>query len=202
MTMIKIPFNQEMIDTASIKAKQMGTLNNSILKGGGNNSGFLGELALADFLSARIVSDRSYGHDLEWQNKRIEVKTKRVTTPPLPHYLASVSRLSLEHQRPDYFVFVRIQFKKKMINPFDKTQFQYFRPKVIWVTGFKNGNDFLSEATLRKAGEINPNNNFRCVADEYTIPLRDLENYEEFVYKNSQYHTLWNDRELKRHGFQ
>ena len=68
--MVKIPFTQGMIDTASIKAKQMGTLNNSILKGEGNKTGFLSELALADFFPARIVSDRSYGHDLEWQNKR------------------------------------------------------------------------------------------------------------------------------------
>ena len=180
MTMVKIPFNQEMINQAIRRSKEMGSLNNSILKGEGNKTGFLSELALADFFPARIVSDRSYGHDLEWQNKRLEVKTKRATTPPLPHYLASVSRLSLEHQRPDYFVFVRVQFEKKIVNPFHKTRFQYFKPKVIWLTGFKDPSDFRSEAILMKAGEINPDNNFRCIADEYNLPIRDLVSYDDW----------------------
>ena len=56
MTMVKIPFNLEMINQAIRRSKEMGSLNNSILKGEGNKTGGLSALALADFFPARIVA--------------------------------------------------------------------------------------------------------------------------------------------------
>ena len=72
------------------------------------------------------------------------------------------------------------EFEKKILNPFDKTRFQYFKPVAIWLTGFKDPSDFRSEAILMKAGEINPDNNFRCIADEYNLPIRDLVSYDDW----------------------
>ena len=41
--MIKIDINNEMIESAKSKARDLGKLNNSITKGKGNLAGFLGE---------------------------------------------------------------------------------------------------------------------------------------------------------------
>ena len=55
--MISLPFSQEMIDSAKLKAKSLGSINNSILRGAGNIAGYLGEEALAAYIDADIVSN-------------------------------------------------------------------------------------------------------------------------------------------------
>ena len=65
--MIKLPFNEAMIASAREKAMSLGSINNSILKGGGNIAGYLGEEALAPYVGAKIVSNNrgldKYNHD-------------------------------------------------------------------------------------------------------------------------------------------
>ena len=93
--MVEIPFTQEMVDSAKKKAKIMGSINNSILKGRGNFAGFLGEEAVASYITANIISfdegENKYGHDLNKNGKRIEVKTKRRTVKPRLNYDVSVA---------------------------------------------------------------------------------------------------------------
>ena len=84
---IKIPYTKEMIDRAVSKAKALGSINNSILRGGGNTAGYLGEEAVAAHIGANIVScdegiDK-YNHDILYGDERLEVKTKRRTVEPL-----------------------------------------------------------------------------------------------------------------------
>jgi hypothetical protein len=55
--MISLPFSQEMIDSAKLKANSLGSINNSILRGAGNIAGYLGEEALAAYIDADIVSN-------------------------------------------------------------------------------------------------------------------------------------------------
>ena len=55
--MIKLPFDDAMIERAREKAMSLGSINNSILRGGGNIAGYLGEEALAPYVNADIVSN-------------------------------------------------------------------------------------------------------------------------------------------------
>ena len=89
--MIRLDFDDSMIARAKEKAASLGSINNSILKGGGNIAGYLGEEALAPYIDAQIVSNNrgldKYNHDLLLDcGHRLEVKTKRRTVPPKSYY--------------------------------------------------------------------------------------------------------------------
>ena len=53
---------------AQTKAKKLGRINNSILRGGGNAAGYLGEEAVAAYIEAKITScnkgDEKYDYDI------------------------------------------------------------------------------------------------------------------------------------------
>ena len=53
---ISIPWDSRMVDRARTKAKKLGGIKNSILKGGGNAAGYLGEEAVASYIKAKIIS--------------------------------------------------------------------------------------------------------------------------------------------------
>ena len=103
---VEIPFTQDMVNSAKAKAKQMGSIKNSILKGKGNFAGFLGEEAVAAYISADIISfeegDAKYGHDILKNDRRIEVKTKRRTVAPsLSMTFQSLLQASTKRTRED-----------------------------------------------------------------------------------------------------
>ena len=106
-----IPHTDGMVKRAFDRASQLGHLNNSILKGRGNAAGYMGEEAVAAYMGADIVSDDQYGYDIVRYGKKIEVKTKRRTVPPMKTYDVSVAATS-RHQRPDLYVFVSLQFNR------------------------------------------------------------------------------------------
>ena len=60
--MIKIDINNEMIESAKSKARDLGKLNNSITKGKGNLAGFLGEEVAKSVLGGSL--NNTYQHDL------------------------------------------------------------------------------------------------------------------------------------------
>jgi len=96
---IEAPFTEEMVDSAKEKAKSLGKIKNSILKGKGNFAGYLGEEIVASYIKADIISsdkgEEKYNHDLVLDGRTIEVKTKRRTVPPKDFYDASVAHTSL-----------------------------------------------------------------------------------------------------------
>ena len=91
---ISIPWGANMINRASKKAKSLGSIKNSILKGGGNLAGYLGEEAVAAYINAEIIScndgDDKYNYDIWKNSRRIEVKTKRRTVQPLDYFDVSI----------------------------------------------------------------------------------------------------------------
>lgn len=114
--MIKLPFDDAMIERAREKAMSLGSINNSILRGGGNIAGYLGEEALAPYVNADIVSNNrgldKYNHDLLLEcGHRLEVKTKRRTVSPRPHYDVSIAETS-KHQKPDLYGFISLEFDR------------------------------------------------------------------------------------------
>ena len=166
---IEIPFTEEMVESAKKKAKKMGSIKNSILKGKGNFAGFLGEEAVAAYIDAEIISfadgEEKYGHDILKGDQRIEVKTKRRTVVPKPFYDVSVAATS-KHQADkrslDLYIFASIQFDG-------------VTPKRIWVIGQKDRDQYYQEARLIKKGEAEGNNGFRAHTDMYNLITTKLD---------------------------
>jgi len=172
--MIKLDFTEEMVKSAREKAQSLGAINNSILKGGGNVAGYLGEEALAPFIGAEIVSNNrgldKYNHDLLLQDgHRIEVKTKRRTVAPKPYYDVSVAKTS-KHQQPDIYAFISIEFQRASSGH----PKQYFGLKNIWLCGFMGTHDYWDMAKLWKSGQIDKRNNFKTHVDMYNLEIADL----------------------------
>jgi len=177
--MRSLPFSQEMIESAKLKATSLGSINNSILKGAGNLAGYLGEEALALYIDADIVSNNrgldKYNHDLLLQDgNRIEVKTKRRTVSPQPHYDVSVAKTS-KHQQPDIYAFISLEFEKAT-----KTHpRKYYGLKKIWLCGYMPSREYWDRATLWESGKVDKTNNFKTHVDMYNLAISDL--YKDLI---------------------
>ena len=177
--MISLPFSQEMIESAKEKARSLGSINNSILKGAGNLAGYLGEEALAPYINAQIVSNNrgleKYNHDLLLQdNHRIEVKTKRRTVAPKSYYDVSVAKTS-KHQQPDIYAFISLEFERATKDHPKK----YYGLKRIWLCGFMGAYDYWEMAKLWKSGELDKRNNLKTHVDMYNLEISQL--YEDLT---------------------
>ena len=162
---LEIPFTEEMVKSAKRKAKALGRIRNSILKGKGNFAGYLGEEAVAAYIDAEIISNNSgedkYNHDLIKKGRRIEVKTKRRTVPPKLFYDVSVAKTSA-HQQPDLYIFTSIQFSGTT-------------PEKIWILGQKDRDDYFSTAKLWRRGDVDASNNFVTHQDMYNLQIKELD---------------------------
>tara|TARA_R110002012_G_scaffold68704_1_gene178363 strand:- start:136 stop:681 length:546 start_codon:yes stop_codon:yes gene_type:complete len=172
--MIKLPFNEQMIISAKAKAESLGSINNSILSGAGNIAGYLGEEALAAYISADIVSNNrgldKYNHDLLLEDgHRVEVKTKRRTVAPKPHYDVSIAETS-RHQKPDIYAFISLEFQRCTKSHPKK----YYGLKNIWLCGFMGACDYWEMAKLWKSGQIDSRNNFKTHVNMYNLEIKDL----------------------------
>ena len=89
------------------------------------------------------------------------MKTKRTSSPTLPHYSCSVAKFNTR-QDCDVYAFVRIKYDLS----------------VGWYLGHISKNDFYLRATEHKRGEHDPSNGFVFRADCYNLPIQDLESYD------------------------
>ena len=64
----------QIIDKARRDATSMGALNNSIMKGSGNQAGLVGEYIVMEWLGTEAY--HSFDYDLVWNRLRVEVKTR------------------------------------------------------------------------------------------------------------------------------
>ena len=140
----------------------MGTLQNSITKGQGNVHGFLGEIITSRFLKSKLSN--TYDYDIIYNNLKIDVKTKRVTTPPKDYYECSVASLNTK-QLCDVYVFTRIL--KDMTKG--------------WLLGYINKKDYFDKATFLKKGEVDHSNNWKVATDCYNLPINKLNNIERLI---------------------
>jgi len=173
--MTKLPFKPWMIEEAREKAQSLGSINNSITKGGGNIAGYLAEIALNEYIKGENLSCSKgrlkYDFDLLKGQNKIEVKTKRRTVDPEPHYEVSIATTS-EHQRPDFYAFISITFAKKRGKGKSAT---YHGLKNIWLCGFLSREEFFSKAKFIRKGELDPSNGFICHQDMYNLPISKLD---------------------------
>ena len=107
--MKELEFNNEMIKRATDWAENLGGIYNSITSGDGNFAGRLGELAFANYIGEEVEDNKDF--DVVHNGEKLEVKTKRRAVAPLHYYEGSVAMTS-EHQRPDRYVFMSLQFER------------------------------------------------------------------------------------------
>ena len=155
--MIEVQITPDMVEKAQQQAAEMGALRNSIRHGEGNLVGFVGELVAQKVLGGFI--DNTYDHDLIMDDfmTTVDVKTKETKCAPLPHYACSVANYNTT-QKCDYYCFVRVKNDLS----------------VGWYLGVYPKNKYVQDATFRKTGEFDPDNNFTVQSDCYNMPISQL----------------------------
>ncbi len=168
--MIKLPFDSGTISRAKQFANDLGKLKNSITGGAGNKAGYLGEIALADYLKADLVSNDSYSFDIVYNGQSMEVKTKRRTIDPKKHFEVSVAETS-RHQKPDLYAFISITFKTVLDF---RGQKRYKNPVSIWLCGTYDAERYFENAKFVKVNEVDSSNGFKCLTNMYNLPISEL----------------------------
>lgn len=162
--MLKIQITDKMKKVAKEKAQEMGELKNSILKGEGNMTGFLGEEIVKTFLSARSSNTKDY--DISYKKKKYDIKTKLTSKEPLPEYDCSIAAYNTV-QKCDGYIFVRIQKDKE--------------DNLVcgWILGWMDKEGYFQNAEYWPKGKIDPSNGYRVKASCYNVKIKDLKNIEE-----------------------
>lgn len=161
--MKQVKITDEDLITARKMATDMGVLNESITRGAGSVAGFLGEivtLKVLDELGVEATQDNTYNYDIVTKDGlKIDVKTKRTSVKPKPHYGCSVTKATMNRQKCDVYAFVRVK------NDYS----------VAWFLGFMSKKDYLDKSKLLKKGTLDPDNNYVVKADCYNISIDQLE---------------------------
>lgn len=158
--MIQVPINEEMVARVASHASAMGTLRNSFTKGEGNVIGFMGEeLVLASLEDSK--KEESYDFDIIFEGKRFEVKTKRTTVEPKPHYMCSVSTFNTR-QKADYYLFCRVLHKGGSFGDFG------------WVLGYIPVEEFKRGAVFMRKGDLDRDNGYIVRSNCFSVPISDL----------------------------
>jgi len=162
--MLKVEITDKMKKVAKEKAEDMGELKNSILKGQGNVTGFLGEEIIKSFLSARSSNTKDY--DISYKKKKYDIKTKLTSKEPLPEYDCSIAAYNTV-QKCDGYIFVRIQKDKE--------------DNLVcgWILGWMDKEGYFQNAEYWPKGKIDPSNGYRVKASCYNVKIKDLKNIEE-----------------------
>ena len=167
---ISIPITEQMRIEATTLASNIPKLNNSITKGDGTYSGCIGEIATRIFLNKNYDSDAEivghYDYDIlaKKNNLKIEVKTKRCSFPPRPHFECSVSNFN-DKQNCDFYVFTRADFKN------------------VYLLGFLSKKDFITKSRQMIKGREDSNQvngkNFSFHANCRNVYISDLKPFSQ-----------------------
>lgn len=146
--MIKYPVTKSLLAEALVIANRIPPdINNSIRSGEGRLAGTIGE---AIFL--RVTGGQSSGsdwanYDVLWNGFKYDAKTKECTSPPQPHYFASIAKHN-PNQKCDRYVFFRVMRRKGE----DYTW--------AWLMGWMGKEEFFDTAVYYKKGDIDPSSTF------------------------------------------
>lgn len=158
--MIQVSISDEMISRASSHSAEMGTLRNSFTRGEGNVIGFMGEEIVLNSLEDSR-KEESYDFDVIFEGKRFEVKTKRTTVEPKPHYMCSVSTFNAR-QKADYYLFCRVLHKGGSFGKFG------------WVLGYIPVDEFKKAAIFMRKGDLDRDNGYIVKSNCFSVPISDL----------------------------
>jgi hypothetical protein len=159
----QVLITDQMREIAHKKAKEMGTLRNSISNGDGNVIGFLGELAAWSIIGGKLAN--TYDYDIVLKDSRtVDVKSKRAKVVPLPYYECSVAAYNIK-QKCDFYCFVRVT------NEYDKA----------WVLGMVEKDRFYKMANYVPKGSIDGDNRFEIKDNCYNLKIQELDDAEYIV---------------------
>lgn len=172
---ISLPLLPHWISESEKKAKDLGSLRNSITNGAGDLAGYVGEYLVAETLGHPIVSNDSFDFDIQTPLYDIDVKTKRCNSEIKPEYACSVTKKG-SFQLCDIYVFCRINFAQNK----------------GWILGYEFKDTFFHKATY---GENNApekiegveNNGFNYRADCYNVLIKDLTPFKCAQYNGITY---------------
>lgn len=150
--MKEITITKEIYIAAYKKARKLGALKNSIMKGGGNFTGFIGEYAVKHFFNQPLDFE-TYDYDMILGDEKFDIKSKKTTVIPKMSYDASVCDKNLK-QKCDHYLFVRVYW------PIHSEL-----PLKAYMMGYYPAQKFISEATAWKKGQLDPTNNYTVKED-------------------------------------
>lgn len=129
------------------------------MAGESNIYGAIGEILILDRYGkhSKYVGDRNY--DIIIRDQKVDVKTKRTTTIPEPHYLASIADVT-KKQECDWYCFVRVH--ENLSN--------------AWLLGWAPSTEFFKVATYYHMGDVDPTSSYgwHFQEDCWNLPIKDL----------------------------
>ena len=182
----KVVLTEEMKAEAQQMADAMGDgtgRRGSILEGGGDLLGCLGELAFKEVLTTHqyqfpleIEHKPNPHYDLDVIQINIDVKTKWAKTMPDKLWEGSVAMGREDNQDVDAFAFMRIGYHEEAMVDGVKVP-----GNVGWFIGWLSKKDFYDRATPLKKGEVDPrpsnNNQFRSHKDQWNVYHYQMNRY-------------------------
>ena len=177
MGFYEVAITPEMIQRTLDRCERSGgEFNGSYHHDKGKSWGYLGEeIVLACLgLEATLVDSRNF--DIEFKGRKIDVKTKTRSMPPLPHWDAMILASSM-HQEVDWYFFVQLIAPKNLKDKSKKEILNILSTlKTGYVIGCIQKKKYLEAAMLNKTGSSCPN--FGWEADAYTVLYSQLTKYE------------------------
>lgn len=158
--MIRVGICEEMIKRVEHESAKVGVLRGSFTRGEGNPIGLMGEeLVLASLEGSK--KEESYDFDILFEGKRFEVKTKRTTVEPKPHYMCSVSTFNTR-QKADYYLFCRVLHVGGSFGDFG------------WVLGYIPVEEFKKLSVFMRKGDLDRDNGYIVKSNCFSVPISNL----------------------------
>lgn len=156
--MIVIDIKEDQIERAKT-LYPFDNLKGSITNGKSNIYGALGEIIVFDWFSKitkNIEFTSTYDYDMIIFDQKVDIKTKKTTVEPLPHYLCSISAFNIK-QKCNGYIFVRIK------NDFSKG----------YILGYLGKKLFFENAIFKNRGETDING-WKFKDDCYNLEIGKL----------------------------
>ena len=158
---IHVAVTEEQLKRAS-ELYDFGALKGSITKGKSNIYGAIGEVIVHDYLteSGRSVKfDSTKDYDMIVNGRKVDVKSKRTTVPPIQSFNCSISAHNTT-QMCDEYIFVRVHENKRE----------------AWILGRKQKSDYFSVAKFYRVGQKDPKYPaFKFKGSCYNLEISKLE---------------------------
>ena len=169
------------VRSATERAKKMGVLKNSFMRGTGSLTGFCGEVAFVEVLKAVGISANivdTYDYDVRAGGLSFELKTKATVAQPLRTYENSVSNFNSK-QGAHFYVFLRVQWHNKNTGVGGAEADTYAEDGAVnssatlWFCGFMACEEFRRVARFVQKGDIDSSNGYTCRSDCWNVPIHE-----------------------------
>lgn len=148
---------------ARAEAKSMGVLRGSIARGRGNEIGMMGEILVHNEIGGSRVGDINFAYDIVTSTGiTIDVKTTKAASVPELHYVARVygTEAAAEKLSSKCSVYYFVRCNQQMT--------------LATIVGWMPAREFIERAIFLPRGSIDPNDGKLSFADEYVLPITEL----------------------------